>query len=269
MAASSLEQPSLQEQQLELRHGYELMHKHLLKSMNAYAIVLSILLATSYSGFLQFPMPLSNSPPPPIPPLSDPPPPPNSSTFQKLFIYSNGLSFFSSVAGLLFFASSSFSPLLALDSRGLGNAEKEVQKRLNLLADMLPKFVYVIFFFGLSLTSCVVAYVFAGLATVRTTIPEELAVIITAGIGGLIYVQALWVCGYDSCRLIHGSIRRNEKLWEAFQKQTWFGHVLTHYVDFLCGDVAANTPNPHALNGTEHNGSAHIANGDTRTDAIP
>lgn len=189
--------------------------------MNYFAVVLSLVLASSYAGFSQFPNPATDQGT-------------KSSICPKIFTYFNGASFISSVTGLLFFASSSFSPLLVLDTSGLLSVEKEVDKRLQLLANTLPKFLYLIIFFGVALTSCILAYIFAGFSTFPHKIPEQLPVILTAAIGLLVYFQALCICCTDTCRLVCVSVRQNTKLWTAIRQETLFGMLLCLYVDFLC-----------------------------------
>lgn len=249
----------------QIRDSSEIILKHLLKSIYACAVVLSILLTTSYSGFLQPPKPLTSGQN-------------SSSTWQILFIYFNGSALFSSVAGLLFFGSSSFSPLLALDTNTslISSPETEAaqaQKRLDLLANLLPKFFYVIFFFGVSLTSSVLAYIFAGFSTVGSTITEQTAVIVPAVIGGFVYLQALWVCLNDTSQLIQDSLRQNQKLWEAMKSRTWFGLCLGRYIDVIFCDSTVKAPigiqNSRTQSDREENAMLQSTNGHTSSDQTP
>eukprot|EP00250_Pteridium_aquilinum_P016598 c23186_g1_i1 orf=226-1032(-) len=211
----------------KLRDSYSLMHKALLKSMNAYAIVLSILLASSFAGFSQAPKP-----------FIDKPNVNHSSTCLRIFSYFNGFSFFFSVTGLLFYASTSCSPLLAFDASTDDHAlEKQVEKKLKLLANIVPKFFYIVFFFGVSLTCCVLAYVFAGFSAVPNKIADQLPVIITAAIGGFVYVQALCVCLADAYHLVSVNLRPNQKLWGAMKKENIFGMMFGCYMDLLCSNL--------------------------------
>lgn len=238
--------PLTRDQQERLRDSYDLMHKTVLKSMNAYAIVLSILLAASYTGFSQSPKPVFDTQ--------------KSSNWLKSFNYFNGFSFYSSVTGLLFYASSSFSPLLALDTSELlkmvkepgKEAEKEMNTKLKLLAHILPKFLYVIVFFGISLSSFVLAFVFAGLSAYPHRIFEQLPVILTASIGGLVYIQALCIFCSDTYLLITLFMRENQQLWKAMEGSV-FGKILVSYVDLLCHHLkVSGDANPSVNNGTAH-----------------
>lgn len=234
------------------------MHQAFVKSINAYALVLVLLVTITYAGFLQPPGSFDNNGLMRV-----------SSNFSlKLFVFFNSFSFFFSVTDLLLCLSGNFAPLADLHDERYYHPEDIRKRRPNsgnrrateflehmeqattsmdsipmeipppesvyleqaithklasFVAGKLTKLVYINVMFVISLTCCVAAYVSAGFAVQKTILSDQISILIPSLVGCIFYVGFLiWLLA-DSVKF----------LWYA-------GFQLGALQDSLAAKLAAN-----------------------------
>lgn len=208
------------------------MHQAFVKSINAYALVLVLLVTITYAGFLQPPGSFDNNGLMRV-----------SSNFSlKLFVFFNSFSFFFSVTDLLLCLSGNFAPLADLHDERYYHPEEIRKRRPNsgnrrateflehmeqatlsmeipppesvyleqaithklasFVAGKLTKLVYINVMFVISLTCCVAAYVSAGFAVQKTVLSDQISILIPSLVGCIFYVGFLiWLLA-DSVKFL-------------------------------------------------------------------
>jgi hypothetical protein len=213
------------------------MHQAFVKSINAYALVLVLLVTITYAGFLQPPGSFDNNGLMRV-----------SSNFSlKLFVFFNSFSFFFSVTDLLLCLSGNFAPLADLHDERYYHPEDIRRRRPNsgnrrateflehmeqatismdsipmeipppesvyleqaithklasFVAGKLTKLVYINVMFVISLTCCVAAYVSAGFAVQKTVLSDQISILIPSLVGCIFYVGFLiWLLA-DSVKFL-------------------------------------------------------------------
>lgn len=174
---------------------YKHVHTALKKVTTAYATVLSILVTVSFIGFLQPPRGFDSSQGSRL----------YSSVWMSLFIITNSLSFVASICGLVLFVRTSFSSLqfyCALNEH-LPERDSEVPQGYitpnaagvrELLKDTYFFFYGINACLALAVSSCVAAYVFAGIAATRPSTSAHRIVLVIAGVSVVLYSGCVYVC---------------------------------------------------------------------------